>query len=93
MTIQSILLGCLIATLYGSGFHLWRGGSIWRLLLYIVFAWVGFWGGHLLGSQLGWGFLQVGSLYLGMATMMTLVVLGIGYWLSLAQIDSHPIKR
>lgn len=93
MTIQAVLLGCLIATLYGAGFHLWRGGSIWRLFLYIVFAWVGFWGGHFLAGQLGWQFLQVGSLNLGMATILSVLVLGIGYWLSLAQIESNPSKR
>jgi hypothetical protein len=85
MTIQTLLLGFLIATLYGAGFHLYRGGKIWRLGLYLIFAWVGFWGGHLLGNVLGWTFLRIGTLNLGMATLICIAVLFGGYWLSLDQ--------
>ncbi len=87
MLIQNVLLGFLIATLCGAGFHLYKGGSLWRLGLYIIFAWVGFWGGHFLANQLGWTFLRVGTLNVGLATILSLVVLLIGYWLSLVQVD------
>ncbi len=85
MTIQTLLLGFLIATLYGAGFHLFRGGKLWRLGLYLIFAWIGFWGGHFLGGSLGWTFIKVGTLNLGMATLGSIVVLLLGYWLSLGQ--------
>ena len=85
MTIQTLLLGFLIATLYGAGFHLVRGGKLWRLGLYLIFAWIGFWGGHFLGRSIGWTFLKVGSLNLGMATLVSIIMLLLGYWLSLGQ--------
>ncbi len=88
MTIQSILLGFLVPTLIGAGFHLWRGGSLWRLILYILFAWAGFWGGHLLGQQMGWTFLAIGSLNFGSAIILCILVLAVGYWLSLAQVET-----
>ncbi len=69
MLLQNILLGFILATLYGAAFHLYKGGSIWRLLLYIAFAWIGFWGGHFLADLLGWTFLRVGTLNIGMATL------------------------
>ena len=93
MTIQSILLGFLLATLYGAAFHLWKGGSLWRMVLYLMFAWGGFWIGHFVANALGWNFLRVGSLNVGLGTMTSLLVLGIGYWLSLVQIDTNPTKK
>lgn len=93
MTIQSIFLGFLLATLYGAAFHLWKGGSLWRLVLYLIFAWAGFWIGHFVGNALGWNFFRVGSLNVGLGTMASVLVIGIGYWLSLVQIDTNPTKK
>lgn len=87
MILQSVLFGMVIATLYGAAFHLWRGGSVVRLGLYLVFAWIGFWGGHWLGSLIGWEFIKVGQLNLGTATIGSIIVLGVGYWLSLVQVE------
>jgi hypothetical protein len=85
MTIPAILFGILVSTFIGAAFHLWRGGNIGRLLLYILLAWAGFWGGHLLGSALSWTFLGVGPLAFGMALLGSFVVLGFGYWFSLVK--------
>lgn len=90
MILQSILLGMVIATLYGAAFHLWRGGSLFRFGLYLGFAWVGFWGGHWLGNLIGWEFLKVGQLNLGPATVGSILILGLGYWLSLVQVEPQP---
>lgn len=87
MMLQSIFLGFLISTLYGAAFHLWRGGSLWRLGLYLVFSWIGFWGGHWLAHFVNWDFIRVGALNLGSGTLGSLLVLGVGYWLSLAQVE------
>lgn len=92
MLLQNILLGFILATLYGAAFHLYKGGSIWRLLLYIAFAWIGFWGGHFIADLLGWTFLRVGTLNIGMATLTCLLVLVLGYWLSLVQVDQKSKK-
>ena len=36
MTIPAVLFGVLISTLYGAAFHLWRGGNLSKLSLYII---------------------------------------------------------
>lgn len=87
MTFPAILLGLLLSTLFGVGFHLWRGGGGGRLILYLVLAWVGFWVGHLVGDQLGWTFSSVGPLRLGMATLTSVIFLGVGHWLSLVEVE------
>ena len=83
MTLPSILIGIVISSLYGGAFHLWCGGGLGRLLLYLILAWIGFWGGHTLGTLWGWTFFNLGPLQLGMATLCSAVTLGLGYRLSL----------
>ncbi|MBL7164176.1 MAG: hypothetical protein ISS57_16400 [Anaerolineales bacterium] len=83
MTIPSLFIGLLISSLFGAIFHLWRGGGPGRLLLYLALAWLGFWGGHALGVRWEWSFFSLGPLRLGMATLGSIIALGIGYWLSL----------
>ena len=46
MTLPAFILGVALSTLIGAAFHFWRGGSLGRLLLYLVLGWVGFWIGH-----------------------------------------------
>ena len=87
MTFPAMVLGIVISSLIGVGFHLVLGGNLGRLFLYLVFSWVGFWGGHILGDVLGWTFFSVGPLRLGMAILGCLLFLGAGYWLSLVQPD------
>jgi hypothetical protein len=87
MTLPAFLLGFVLSTLYGAGFHLWRGGSIGRLFFYLALSWAGFWIGQFLAAQLGWSFLSIGPLYLGMATLLSVVFLFAGYWLSLVEVQ------
>lgn len=82
MTIPALLLGFIISTLYGLVFHLIRGGNAGRLLIYLILAWVGFSLGHFLGERLGWTFFSVGTLCLGMATLVSVLFLLAGHWLS-----------
>jgi hypothetical protein len=81
MTLPALLLGMIIATLYGAAFHLWRGGSFGRLVMYILVAWFGFWAGQLIAQKMGWNFLSVGPLHLGLATLFCFVCLLLGFWL------------
>lgn len=88
MTVPALLFGCLVATLLGAGFHLWKGDGLGRLILYIVLAWVGFWAGHILAQQTGlFQFLDVGPLRLGPAILVSALTIGIGYWFSLVRKD------
>jgi hypothetical protein len=91
MSTPTLLLGLIISTLYGALFHLWRGGNAGRLLLYLLLSWVGFWVGQILGNLINLSFDTIGQLHIGMATLGSLIFLGIGYWLSLVQ--SEPKVR
>jgi hypothetical protein len=81
MTFPAILFGCLIATLIGSAFHLWQGGNLGKLILYLTLSWLGFWGGQVLFDFLGWSFLSLGSIHLGSNLVICSLTLGLGFWL------------
>ncbi len=89
MTLPAILLGILLSTLYGSVFHLFRGGGTSRLILYIVLALIGFWVGQLLASYFGFSIIKVGPLHIGLATISSWLFIGIGHWLSLVNLDGN----
>jgi len=87
MTIPALILGIITSTALGSLFHLWRGGSPGRLLLYLILSWVGFWGGHFIGKFIGWETGKFGPVYFLFACIGCLILLGIGYWLSLVEVE------
>jgi uncharacterized membrane protein YeaQ/YmgE (transglycosylase-associated protein family) len=89
MSLPTLLFGFLISTLMGAVFHLLRGGSAGRLLLYLILGWVGFWAGHFLASYFGWTFGSIGPLHLGLAVLVSLIFLVIGYWLSLVEVEAR----
>ncbi|HMN59017.1 MAG TPA: hypothetical protein PJ988_01560 [Anaerolinea sp.] len=89
MTIPAVLFGFLVSTFLGAAFHLWKNGGLGRLVLYLLLAWIGFWGGHIMGSQLGWTFFGIGPLNFGMALFGSALFLGLGYWFSLVRPDTH----
>jgi hypothetical protein len=82
MTIPALLFGILVSTFLGAGFHVWRGGNLGRLILYILLAWAGFWSGHLMAVALEFNAFSVGPLHIGMAMVGSVVFLFLGYWLS-----------
>ena len=48
----------------------------------------------MLAEEFGWSFAAVGPLNLGMAVLVSIAVLGIGYWLSLIKVDkTHSIPE
>ena len=87
MTLPALLFGILISTLYGAAFHLWRGGSLGRLILYLALAWAGFWTGQFVGDYFEWTLGSIGPLHLGSATIFSIIFLAFGYWLSLVQVQ------
>ncbi|RCK76017.1 MAG: hypothetical protein ANABAC_0168 [Anaerolineae bacterium] len=89
MFFTSYLLGFILSTLYGSLFHLWRGGGLGRLIFYISLSWVGFWVGHWAGMSFNLTFGKIGTLQIGTATFGAVGCLFIGYWLSLIRISTQ----
>lgn len=87
MTFPAIVFSFFMALLLGSLLHLWRGGSPTRLLLYLVLSLLGFFGGQFLGNTLSIRFFVVGTVNLGTGILGSLVLLGLGYWLSPENID------
>jgi uncharacterized membrane protein YeaQ/YmgE (transglycosylase-associated protein family) len=85
MSSATLLLGLLIAFLYGTAFHFWRGGNGWRWLIYLLLSLVGFWVGHFLAARQGWNFLEIGFLKLGGATVGSALFLLVGHWLGQKQ--------
>ena len=81
MTLPTILLGLLIALLYGALYHLIRGGTFWRLLLYLGLSVLGFAAGHIVGLWRGWVFVPLGSLNFGISSIGSMVILLLGDWL------------
>jgi hypothetical protein len=74
-TASGLVLSLLLATAYAALFHFLIGGSVRRLILYILAAWVGFAIGHLLGQLLLIDWLKLGPLYLFSASL--------GAWIAL----------
>jgi hypothetical protein len=87
MSIPTLILGFILSTLYGALFHLWRGGNAGRLLLYIILAWIGFWVGQLIGNMLNLTFDTIGQLHIVASTLCSFILLFVGYWLSLVQVE------
>lgn len=93
MTIPSLLLAVVIASLYGVLYHLIRGGGLGRLLLFLIFGWAGFALGHLLGVWRDWTFIPVGELNLGLSTLGSLIMLVIGDLVSRRGANGpHPLS-
>lgn len=83
MNLPVILFGFVLSSMYAAAFHAWRGGSIIRLVVYLILSWVGFSIGQVLGENLAWSFGNIGALYVVPATLGSLVLLALGYWLGL----------
>jgi hypothetical protein len=82
MTIPMLLFALLIALLCGVLFHILRGGSGWRLLLYLGSSMLGFVVGQWISVARGWHLLMFGALDIGMGVIGSAVFLALGEWLS-----------
>jgi hypothetical protein len=82
MTIPILLFGLLIAFLCGVLFHVLRGGSGWRLLLYFGLSALGFAVGQWISTARGWHVLMFGALDIGIGLSGSVVFLIAGDWLS-----------
>ena len=78
---SGIVLGLLLATAYGAGFHLVYGGPARRIILYVLASWVGFILGHLAGFWLNITLFQLGAVHLLSASVGSWAVLAAAHWL------------
>lgn len=88
MTFPAIVFSFFVAALFGSLLHLWRGGNLFRLILYLVLSVAGFFGGHFLAQALTIRFMKLGTINLGFGILGSLLTLGLGYWLSLVDLQN-----
>jgi len=82
MTLPNLLFALLIALLLGFIFHILRGGSRWRLLLYLGLSVAGFAAGQWLSIWRSWNLLMFGWLDIGTGVIGSILFLVIGDWLS-----------
>lgn len=82
MTLPAILFGLVVAFLAGALFHALRGGGGWRLLLHLGLGAAGFALGQGISIWFGFILLRFGVLDLGMGVIGSLVLIGVGDWLS-----------
>lgn len=75
MTIPGYILGVLVSTLFGAGFHLIYAGSARRFLLYLLAGWLGFGLGHWVGDLFDIHLLSVGTLNVFPASIGAIVAL------------------
>lgn len=87
MTFPAIFFGLLLSTAYGAAFHFWKGGSLPKMLLFLLLAWLGFWLGHAADSLLEWRFAPLGPINAGMATLGSALFLFVGEWLSRVEVS------
>jgi hypothetical protein len=79
---SGIILGFLLATAYGTGFHLLLGGPARRIILYVLSAWVGFAIGHIVGDIFQIDLLKLGALQLFSASLGAWIALVASWWLA-----------
>ena len=81
-TASGLVLGFLLATAYGAGFHLLLGGPARRILIFVIAAWIGFLVGHIIGDLAGIEFLKLGALHLFSASAGAWITLIASWWLT-----------
>ena len=79
-TASALVLGFLLASAYGSGFHLILGGPARRILLYMFAAWIGFLLGHFIGDLLSIEIFKLGALHLFSASLGAWIALVASWW-------------
>jgi len=80
--LPGLLLIFLLSTLVGLGFHLWKGGSIFRMLFLVIFSLVGFGIGQWIGVQLKSTFLVIGWVQVGVGSIFSIIFSFVSIWLS-----------
>jgi hypothetical protein len=91
MNVPAFIFGTLLSAACSLLYHLLRGGSLSRLVLYMLAGWISFFLGHFIGEALHWELLRYGSLNLFPALMAT--ALGLFSASFLAGQERPPSRR
>lgn len=93
MTIPSsasgLVLGFLLASIYGGAFHIIFGGPIRRILVYLVAAWIGFFIGQFTGDLMNIEFMKLGKIHLMSASAGAWLFLLAAWWLVGQEPERH----
>jgi hypothetical protein len=84
-TSSALVLGFLMATAYGAGFHFILGGPAKRIILYILSAWIGFTIGHFFGDIFNIELFKLGAVHLLTASLGAWLALLTAWWLGSKQ--------
>ena len=82
---------CIIATMYGLGFHIIMGGDARRLVLFVVAGWIGFLLGQYIGDSLQIDLLRMGVLHVLPATVAAFALLTFAHILTTE--PATPVTR
>jgi len=82
MTLPTLLFALIVSTLCGVLYNFLRGGTGWRLLLYIGLSALGFALGQRIGAWRGWSLFAFGALDIGLGVLGSFLLLLFGDWLS-----------
>lgn len=86
--LPGILLIVFFSGLVGFGFHLWKGGSFFRMIFLFFFALLGFAAGQWLGSVIASEFFVIGWVQAGFGITLSVVFTFLAVWLSKINIDA-----
>lgn len=78
---SGLVLGFLLASIYGGAFHLIFGGPIRRILVYLFAAWMGFFIGQFIGDLFNFEILKLGKIHLVSASIGAWSALLAAWWL------------
>ncbi len=81
-TASALVLGFLLSTAYGAGFHFLLGGPARRIPLYVLASWIGFAAGHFIGDMLNVELFKLGALHLLSASIGAWTALIGSWWLA-----------
>ncbi len=90
MTTPALFFSFLLASLYGSIFHFWKGGGGEKLFMYLFLSWLGFALGHLFAEYIDFSLLMIGPISAGFGSVGSILLLSIGHWTSHQLEEERP---
>ncbi|MFO8037446.1 MAG: hypothetical protein R6U57_12550 [Anaerolineales bacterium] len=90
MTSPALFFSFLLASLFGSGFHFWKGDGGEKLFLYLFLSWLGFALGHLFAEYIDFSLLMIGPISAGFGSIGSLFFLFLGHWTSRQLEEERP---